>query len=121
MVGPLLLIALIVASSPALAFSSRQAEAIRLTTIAGEAGKYCAEIVPAGLALGDELIAVGIQPNDFDLPEYERIRNAAKAEIATQPIASLCGTLWNMLGPNGSHGHQLVRLRRPSDAPFVPR
>ena len=121
MIRRALLIAFIVVGSPAFAFSTRQAEVIRLTTMAGEAGIYCAQIKAAPLALGDALIAIGMQPGDFNSPEYKRIKDAAKAEIAAQPVASLCGTLWNMFGPNGNSGPNFVRLRRPTDEPFPAR
>jgi hypothetical protein len=121
MIRPLLLIALTLTGSPAFALSTRQAEVIRLTSIAGEAGIYCAQIVAASMTLGDALIATGMQPDDFNSPEYKRIREAAKAEMAAQPVASLCGTLWNMFGPAGNAGPNFVRLRRPSDQPFPAR
>jgi hypothetical protein len=100
-------------------FSARQIEAIRMTTIAGLAGDYCLEIVGADYALGQELINAGIEVSDFGTPEYERIRRDAKAALDSEPNASRCGGLWNLFGPGGSYGRELVRRRRPNDPPYV--
>ena len=99
-------------------FSARQIEAIKMTTIAGVAGDYCLEIVGSANA-GKELIDVGIELSDFGSPEYERIRRDAKATLDNEPNASRCGTIWNVLGPGGSYGRELVRRRRPDDPPYV--
>jgi len=100
-------------------FSARQIEAIRMTTIAGLAGDYCLEIVGAAYELGGVLIDAGIETSDFGTPEYERIRRDAKAALDSEPNASRCGGLWNLFGPGGSYGRQLVRRRRPDDPPYV--
>lgn len=105
-------------TTPARTFSARQIEAIKMTTIAGVAGDYCLEIVGAS-SVGKELIDVGIELSDFGSPEYERIRRDAKAILDNEPDASRCGTIWNVLGPGGSYGHELVRRRRPYDPPYV--
>ena len=105
-------------TTPARAFSARQIEAIKMTTIAGMAGDYCLEIVGSASA-GKELIDVGIELSDFGSPEYERIKREAKAILDNEPNASRCGTIWNVLGRDGSYGRELVRRRRPDDPPYV--
>jgi hypothetical protein len=100
-------------------FSARQIEVIRMTTIGGLAGDYCLDIVGAAYELGQELIKAGIELSDFGSPEYERIRHDAMATLDNEPNASRCGTIWNVLGPGGSYGRELVRRRRPDDPPYV--
>jgi hypothetical protein len=106
-------------TTPVRTFSARQIEAIRMTTIAGLARDYCLEIVGVDYALGQELINAGIEVSDFGTPEYERIRRDAKDALDSEPNASRCGGLWNLFGPGGSYGRELVRRRRPNDPPYV--
>jgi hypothetical protein len=42
----------------------------------------------------------------------------AKAAVVAILRAGRCGEMWRVFGPGGSYGRQLVRMRRPSDAPF---
>jgi hypothetical protein len=105
------------AGPPVRVFSTRQVDAIRMTTMSALAGEYCQEIIENGEG-GRELIDAGIQYADFNTPEYKRIGRDAKVQLATINSAARCGEIWRVLGPGGSYGRDLVRLRRPSDPPY---
>lgn len=106
---------------PTSRYSPRQIEAIWNTHIAGWADKHCADIKSAPAALGDDLIDAGIEFSDFDTPEFKRINAKADSQLDKDPVETQCGKLWNMFGPQGAYGRQLVRLRRTSDPPSVQR
>jgi hypothetical protein len=105
------------ARAPEHVYSTRQIEAIRMTTFSALAGEYCQEVIENGGA-GRELIDAGIQVSDFGSAEYERIRQDARAFLAGINPAARCGELWRVLGPGGSYGRQLVRSRLASDPPY---
>lgn len=103
-------------TTPVRTFSTRQVEAIRMTEFSALTGEYCQEIIENGGA-GRELIDAGIELSDFGSPD-ERIRRDARATLAAMYSAGRCGEIWRVLGPGGSYGRELVRLRRPSDPPY---
>lgn len=93
-------------------FSNRQVAAIASTHIAGLASKLCRSIEASSYELGGDLIDAGIQPGDFDQPEFKRIGIAAEKFFTASNTGDPCMRLWQTFGPQGTYGRQLVRLRK---------
>jgi hypothetical protein len=93
-------------------FSSRQVAAIASTHIAGLASTLCKNIEAWSYELGGDLIDAGIQPGDFEKPEFKRIKVDAEKFFYSIDTDDQCIRLWETFGPQGTYGRQLVRLRK---------
>jgi hypothetical protein len=78
------------------------------------ANKHCPELETIDLALGDDLIAAGIDLPDFDAPDFKRVRRDAEVQLHSQfdrNPAAFCAGLWKTFGAGGSYGRQMVKRR----------
>lgn len=95
-------------------YSLKQSNAIASVAQANVAGGNCPGQEAIDTAMADELREAGFVADPYKSTEFEKVWRANAVELyglLHRSSAELCVALWQRLGPGGSYGRQMLKMR----------